>query len=165
LDIDPVTAKKIHLNDAKRITRALEIYEITGQPPSQHFEKQQDNPAFPTKIFVLYRERKKLYERINQRVDQMITEGLIEETQYLLDHNYRDAMEDLKTLGYQEVVQYLDNVVDKDTMVEKLKMNTRRYAKRQLTWLRHQLDAQWIEVRDDDNAAIIAEKIRYSLEK
>lgn len=165
VDIDPVTAKKIHMNDAKRITRALEIYQLTGKPPSEHFEKQEADPAFPTKIFVLYRERSKLYERINLRVDQMLEEGLIAETENLLNNRYRDAMDELKTLGYQEVIQYLDGDVTLEEMTENLKMNTRRYAKRQLTWLRHQLDAQWIEVKDDDTAIGIAKKIKISLER
>ncbi len=163
MDIDPETAKKIHINDAKRITRALEIFQITGKPASQHFESQEANPAFPTKIFVLYRERTKLYERINKRVDQMFADGLIKETEDLLKNKYRESMDELKTLGYQEVIQYLDNEVSLQKMTENLKMNTRRYAKRQLTWLRHQLDAEWIEVTDSDNAIDIANKIKILL--
>lgn len=163
MDIDPDSAKKIHINDAKRITRGLEIYEITGKPPSQHFQTQENNPAFPTKIFVLTRERSKLYKRINLRVNQMIEEGLIKETEDLLNNRYRSAMDELKTLGYQEVIQFLDKEVEHNIMVENLKMNTRRYAKRQLTWLRHQLDAEWIELQDSDNAISIAKKITNSL--
>jgi tRNA dimethylallyltransferase len=165
MDIDSETAKKIHMNDAKRITRALEIYQITGKPASQHFKNQKANPAFPTKIFVLYRERPELYERINKRVDKMLSEGLVKETEDLLTNRYRDAMHELKTLGYQEVIQYLDDDVSLDEMTENLKMNTRRYAKRQLTWLRHQLDAKWIQVTDDDNAKDIAINIKNSLER
>ena len=163
MDIDSESAKKIHLNDAKRITRALEIYEITGKPPSQHFQKQESNPAFPPKIFVLTRERSKLYERINLRVDQMLDEGLIKETEDLLNNKYRSALDELKTLGYQEVIQYLDEEVDYNALVQNLKMNTRRYAKRQLTWLRHQLEAEWIKLQDSDNAITVAKKIRNSL--
>ncbi len=163
MEIDPETAKKIHINDAKRITRALEIYKLTGKPPSEHYKAQQPDPAFPTQLFVLHRDRAKTYARINQRVDQMISDGLIEETKDLLNNRYRDAMDELKTLGYQEVIQYLDGQVTLAEMTENLKMNTRRYAKRQLTWLRHQLDAQWIEIFDQDTAMNIAEKIRISL--
>jgi len=165
MEIDPATAKKIHINDAKRITRALEIYELTGKAPSEHFQKQKKNPAFPTQIFVLYRQREQLYERINLRVDQMLADGLIAETKDLLKNRYREAMDELKTLGYQEVIQYLDGEVTLEEMTENLKMNTRRYAKRQLTWLRHQLEAQWIEVTDNSTAEEIANKIRISLEK
>ncbi|MFP4548139.1 MAG: tRNA (adenosine(37)-N6)-dimethylallyltransferase MiaA [Fidelibacterota bacterium] len=165
MEIDPETAKKIHINDAKRITRALEIYKITGKPPSEHYKAQQPDPAFPTQLFVLHRDRAKTYARINQRVEQMISEGLIEETKDLLNNRYRDAMNELKTLGYQEVIQYLDGEVNLAEMTENLKMNTRRYAKRQLTWSRHQLDAQWIEISDQDTAIDIAKKIKISLEK
>ena len=160
MNIDPDSAKKIHINDAKRITRALEIYRITGKPASQHFQKQEDNPAFPTKVFVLTREREKLYNRINLRVDQMLEDGLVKETEDLLTNKYRSAMDELKTLGYQEVIQFLDKKVDYETMVESLKMNTRRYAKRQLTWLRHQLKTEWIELQDSDNAVSIAKNIK-----
>src|SRR6056297_3594082 len=150
MDIDPEAAKKIHINDAKRITRALEIYRLTGKPPSQHYNSQTPDPAFPTQLFVLHRDRAKTYDRINRRVDQMISDGLIEETKDLLKNRYRNAMDELKTLGYQEVIQYLDGEVTLAEMTENLKMNTRRYAKRQLTWSRHQLDAQWIEIFDQD---------------
>ncbi|MBN2281218.1 MAG: tRNA (adenosine(37)-N6)-dimethylallyltransferase MiaA [Candidatus Marinimicrobia bacterium] len=163
MDIDSEAAKKIHINDAKRIIRALEIYELTGETPTQHFQNQHQNPAFPAKIFVLTRERAQLYHRINQRVDQMLADGLVTETEKLLAQNYRSAMDALKTLGYQEVIQYLDHEVDYSTMVENLKMNTRRYAKRQLTWFRHKLEAEWIELQDNDDAGSIAKKIAKSL--
>lgn len=165
MEIDSVTAKKIHMNDAKRITRALEIYQITGKAPSEHFQKQEADPAFPTKIFVLTRERAKLYDRINKRVDQMLADGLVDETKDLLNNRYRDAMDELKTLGYQEVIQYLDGDVTLDEMTESLKKNTRRYAKRQLTWLRHQLEADWIEVTDNSTAIEIAKEIKNSLQR
>ncbi len=165
MEIDPVTAKKIHINDAKRITRNLEIYEITGKPPSEHFKNQKKVPAFPTQVIVLNRDRDKLYTRINKRVDLMLDEGLVEETEALLSKHYRQALDDLKTLGYQEVIQYLDNDISYDAMVENLKRNTRRYAKRQLTWLRHQVAAEWIHLTNQSTAEKTAEKIRKLLRR
>lgn len=165
MEIDPETARKIHINNAKRITRALEIFQITGKPASEHFEKQKLDPAFPTKVFVMNRERPILYERINKRVDQMLSDGLINETQNLLKNCYRNAMDELKTLGYQEVIQFIDKEISLEEMTENLKMNTRRYAKRQLTWLRHQLDAQWIDISNTDSPESVAKKITISLER
>jgi len=159
VDIDPEVALKIHVNNVKRITRALEIYEITGKPPSQHYKKQQIEEPFPNKIFILNRDRKLLYNRINERVDEMIGEGLIDEVRQLLKNGSRVDLETLKTLGYQEIVPYLDDKCSKEEMIENLKQNTRRYAKRQLTWFRHQLNACWIEIGKDFSAKQIADHI------
>ena len=144
IDIDPELAVKTHLNDIKRITRALEIYEITEKPPSEHYKDQQIDPPFPYRIFVLTMEREQLYQRINARVEQMIADGLVEEAQSLLDSGLRKNLDSLLTLGYQEVIGYLDGNCSYDEMVENIKRNTRRYAKRQLTWFRNQLEATWI---------------------
>jgi len=144
VDIDPELAVKTHLNDIKRITRALEIYEITGKPPSELYKDQQADPPFPYRIFVLTMEREILYQRINERVDQMIRDGLVDEVQTLLNSGLRSNLDSLLTLGYQEVVGYLDGDCSYGEMVENIKRNTRRYAKRQLTWFRNQLEATWI---------------------
>ncbi|MCK4716333.1 MAG: tRNA (adenosine(37)-N6)-dimethylallyltransferase MiaA, partial [Candidatus Marinimicrobia bacterium] len=146
VDIDPDLAIKTHINDIKRITRALEIYEITGKPPSEHYKTQETDPPFPYRIFVLTMEREKLYERINERVDQMIADGLEDEVKRFLRSGLRGDMDALQTLGYQEVLIYLDEKCSFDEMAENIKRNTRRYAKRQLTWFRNQLDATWITV-------------------
>ncbi len=163
VDVDPDSATKIHLNDSKRITRALEIFEITGKPASQLYKNQVPDPAFPTKIFVFHMKRDELYKRINQRVDQMLNEGLIDETQNMIDQGHRDALDTIKTIGYQEVIQYLDNTVSLEEMTENLKQNTRRYAKRQLTWFRNQLDAEWIEMNYNYSPEKVAKNIEKSL--
>jgi len=159
MDIDPTLAIKIHINDVKRITRALEIYEITGKPPSEHYKTQKTDPPFPYRIFVLTMERGKLYERINKRVDQMIADGLVDEVKNLLQSGLRRNLDALLTLGYREVILYLDDKCSFDEMVENIKRNTRRYAKRQLTWFRNQLDATWITVSEEQSISDVAEII------
>lgn len=159
VDIDPDLAIKTHMNDIKRITRALEIYEITGKPPSEHYKTQETDPPFPHRIFVLTMEREKLYERINQRVDQMIADGLEDEVKRFLRSGLRGDMDALQTLGYREALVYLDKKCSFDGMVENIKRNTRRYAKRQLTWFRNQLEATWITVSEEQSIPDVAEII------
>ncbi|MDO9547663.1 MAG: tRNA (adenosine(37)-N6)-dimethylallyltransferase MiaA, partial [Candidatus Marinimicrobia bacterium] len=164
VDIDPELAVKIHLNDTKRITRALEIYEITGKPPSEHYKDQQTEPPFPYRIFVLTMERENLYQRINERVDQMIRDGLVDEVQTLLNTGLRKNLDSLLTLGYQEVVGYLDGECSYAEMVENIKRNTRRYAKRQLTWFRNQLEATWITLTPETTISDITGQIIQGLQ-
>ncbi len=159
LDIDPDLAIKTHINDVKRITRALEIYEITGKAPSAHYTEQTADPPFPYRIFVLTMERKLLYRRIDERVDRMIAEGLVEEVVSLLDAGFRKNLDALLTLGYREVINYLDGECIFCDMVENIKRNTRRYAKRQLTWFRNQLEAEWIKVTPDQEITEISRQI------
>lgn len=159
VDVDPDLAVKTHINDIKRITRALEIYEITGKPPSEHYRNQKTEAPFPHKVFVLSLERENLYRRINERVDMMIADGLVEEVQTLIDSGLRKDLDNLLTLGYQEVVIYLDGQCSYDEMVENIKRNTRRYAKRQLTWFRNQLEAIWIDVLPEQNISDIVNSI------
>ena len=164
LEIDPDTVLKIHINDVKRITRALEIYRITGQPPSCHFQKQDRRPPFAYRIFILNADREELYRRINERVEQMLTDGLFAEVQKLIVAGYRSKLESLRTLGYQEVLIYLDEKCSYEEMRENIKQNTRRYAKRQLTWFRNQYpEAVWIDVTELSNPLTIADTIRQNL--
>lgn len=159
-NIDPELASKIHINDVKRIMRALEIYEITGTAPSELYKNQAINSPFPYCIFVLSMNRKELYERIDARVDRMIGDGLIEEVKKLLTAGYRKDLDSLLTLGYREVVTYLDGKCSEDEMIEKIKRNTRKYAKRQLTWFRNQYDAIWIDTTNVSSVKEVAEIIR-----
>lgn len=162
VDIDPDLAVKTHINDVKRITRALEIYEITGKPPSEHYRDQKTDPPFPNRIFVLTMARENLYQRINERVDQMIRDGLVDEVRRLLGSGLRENLDSLLTLGYQEVVCYLDGACSYEEMIENIKRNTRRYAKRQLTWFRNQLNAIWINLTlETDIPEIVNEIIQH----
>ncbi|MCD6099124.1 MAG: tRNA (adenosine(37)-N6)-dimethylallyltransferase MiaA [Candidatus Marinimicrobia bacterium] len=159
LDIDPEYAIKIHINDVKRITRAIEIYEMTGQPPTKLFKKPRKKLPYSFRIFILNMKRNLLYERINKRVERMIQDGLIEEVKEFVREGKREAMDYLLTLGYKEVIQYLDGKCSMEEMVENLKRNTRRYAKRQLTWFRNQLDGIWVEVGEGETPVEVAKRV------
>jgi len=166
LEIDPATALKTHLNDHKRITRALEIYAITGQPPSQHYRHQNTPLPFPYQVFILNMPREELYRRIDQRVQNMLSEGLVEEVRRLIAAGGRARLEQLLTLGYQEVLHFLDGHCTEEEMGLNIQRNTRRYAKRQLTWFRNQYpEAVWVEVAPDQSPHAVAEIIRNSLTK
>jgi|SRR5690554_5332361 len=125
-----------------RIIRALEIFEITGRPYSQLRNQKKKIPRFPTDFYVIDHPREILYERINHRVDLMIEEGLIEEVRANQKNKHLQA---LNTVGYKEIFEYLEYNLSYEKAIELVKQNTRRYAKRQLTWFRKIEDAQWIK--------------------
>ncbi len=136
LEIDPEAMKKISKNDKKRIIRILEIYKKTGKTKTQQdIESRKNGVEYNYKVFVINMDRELLYDRINKRVDQMINEGLIEEVKAILK-KYKKFPTAMQGLGYKEVVNYLQGNVSKEEMVEEVKMETRRYAKRQITWFK-----------------------------
>jgi tRNA dimethylallyltransferase len=144
--IDPAAASKIHPNDKKRIIRALEVYELTGKPISKLQESRQpntDSRAQEYNLIGINLPREELYQRINQRVDNMIAKGLIEEVKGLLAQGYSKELNSFQALGYKEVVEYLDGKWSKELMIEELKKRTRNFARRQMTWFRRFKDAQW----------------------
>ena len=145
LEIDPVAMKKISSNDRKRIIRVLEIYKSTGKTKTEQEKESRKNPVeYNYKIFAINRDREDLYQRINKRVDIMIEEGLIEEVNTILE-NYKKFPTAMQGLGYKEVVDYLNGKYTKEEMIEKIKMETRRYAKRQLTWFRKNKQTIWLD--------------------
>ena len=160
LEIDPKAMEKISSNDFKRITRILEIYEATGKTKTeQEAESRLNEIPYDYKVFAIGYDREKLYERINKRVDIMIEKGLIEEVKKLLG-KYSEFPTSMQGLGYKEVKQYLDGEITKEEMVEKIKQESRRYAKRQLTWFRKNKQTIWIDGQTDinDNIDIILEE-------
>ena len=143
--IDPEAMKKISINDKKRIIRVLEIYHKTGKTKTEVKKESRKNEIkYNYKMFAITMNREKLYERIEKRVDQMIEQGLIEEVQSILNkyHKFPTAMQGL---GYKEVVEYLENKLTKEEMIEKIKKKTRHYAKRQLTWFRKNKETIWLD--------------------
>ena len=145
--VDPVSAQNIHQNNVHRTVRALEYYKQTGQQISLHNEKEKKRQTpYNLIFFALNMDRQLLYSRINQRVDQMIKEGLVEEVRGLLDKGYSKDLTSMKGIGYKEFYPYFEQKESLDSCIETLKQNTRHYAKRQLTWLRHQADPIWIYV-------------------
>ncbi|MCK5075029.1 MAG: tRNA (adenosine(37)-N6)-dimethylallyltransferase MiaA, partial [Calditrichia bacterium] len=134
--VDKETASKLHPNDKQRILRALEIYESTGKPLS--YWKKETQKSFPYSLqkYIITPDRKLLYEKINKRVDVMIESGLEDEVKNLLNMGYSQKNNALRSVGYQEVIDCFEKECDRETMIEEIKKNTRRYAKRQLTWFR-----------------------------
>ena len=158
--IDRQAMEKISQNDRKRICRVLEIYHSTGKTKTElEIESRKNGPEFDYLLFGITMDREKLYERINKRVDIMINDGLVQEVENLLKkyHNFPTAMQGL---GYKEVVEYLNGDISKEEMIEKIKMETRRYAKRQLTWFRKYKNIIWIDGLDNiqNNIQIILEE-------
>jgi len=158
--LDPQYAEKIHVNDTKRITRALEIYRINGKPPTELYREQKKNPPFPHIIIGLKMDRKKLYRKINSRVDEMIEEGLIEEVERLRKQGYKEALGEIKTVGYYELSLYFDGEIGKEEAINKIKQNTRQYAKRQLSWFRNQAETIWIDITNRSKQEVVAEILK-----
>ena len=161
LEIDPIAIKKISSNDKKRIMRILEIYHETGKTKTQQeIESRSKEIEYDYKVFAINMDREKLYDRINKRVDKMIEQGLIEEVKEIMK-KYNEFPTAMQGLGYKEVVDYINDKYTKDELIEKIKMETRRYAKRQLTWFRKNNDTIWLNGLDDiqNNINIILEGI------
>ncbi len=142
--IDEQAMKKISPNDKKRIMRVLEIYKTTGKNKTeQEMESRKNEVKYDFKVFAINMDREVLYDRINKRVDIMIEQGLIEEVKNIIQ-KYSEFPTAMQGLGYKEVVEYLNGKCSKEEMIEKIKMETRRYAKRQLTWFRKNKQTIWI---------------------
>ena len=144
-EIDPKAMEKISINDKKRIIRVLEIYKATGKNKTQQeIESRKKGTKYEYSVFAINMEREKLYERINERVDIMIQQGLIHEVEDLVK-KYKEFPTAMQGLGYKEVVEYLENKITYEEMIEKIKMETRRYAKRQITWFKKNKQTIWID--------------------
>lgn len=144
--VDPESAEEIHENNRKRVIRALEFYENCGKPISTHNKEQrQKTSAYNSCYFVLTDDRKKLYERIESRVDQMLSKGLVDEVRTLKERGCNAAMVSMQGLGYKEILEYLDGRCSLLEAVEKIKKETRHFAKRQLTWFRREKDVIWLD--------------------
>ena len=143
--IDPLATEKISEKDEKRIFRILEIYQATGKTKTEQERESRKKPVeYDYHIFALKWDRQVLCERINQRVDDMIEKGLINEVEQMLK-KYQKFPTAIQGLGYKEVVEYLKGQITKEEMIEKIKRETRRYAKRQMTWFRKNKQTIWIE--------------------
>lgn len=159
MEIDPEAAARVSQNDRKRITRILEIYHTTGKTKTQMEAESRQEVKYDYKIFVLTPERDKLYERINLRVDLMMQAGLVDEVRELLK-KYKEFPTAMQGLGYKEVKEYLDGEITEEEMIEKIKQESRHYAKRQLTWFRQYKDATWLDTFDKNNVNIILKQLK-----
>lgn len=153
-EIDSEAMKKISINDKKRIMRVLEIYKATGKTKTeQEKESRKKEIQYNYIVFTINMEREKLYERINKRVDIMIEKGLVQEVKEL-EKKYNKFPTAMQGLGYKEVVDYIKGKYTKEEMIEKIKMESRRYAKRQLTWFRKNKEAIWLDASETKESNI-----------
>lgn len=149
-EVDPVSYARIDRQNHVRVLRALEVTLGSGRPFSSfHGAAPKAERPFQTLKIALTREREELYQRIDQRVDLMLAEGLLDEVKVLVPHRHAQA---LQTVGYQEIFDFLDGTYNWDEAVRLLKRNTRRYAKRQLTWLRRDEQYQWLHPNEAEAA-------------
>ena len=145
-EVDPASADAIHANNIKRTIRALEYYELTGEPISVHNEREKERTSpYNFSYFVLTDDREKLYARIEDRIDEMMSQGLVDEVRQLKDMGCRKGMTSMQGLGYKEILEYLDGECSLEDAVYTLKRDTRHFAKRQLTWFRRESEVTWID--------------------
>ncbi|MEW4283624.1 tRNA (adenosine(37)-N6)-dimethylallyltransferase MiaA [Priestia koreensis] len=159
-EVDPASAERIHINNHRRVMRALEVYEATGKPFSDNVSEQSYELLYDVTLIGLTMDRDKLYERINMRVDMMVDEGLLDEVKRLYDGGIRDV-QSIQAIGYKEIYEYLDGHVTLEKAVEQLKQNSRRYAKRQLTWFRNKMTVTWFDVTGASQRELFDEIFTY----
>lgn len=163
--VDPISAEKIHPNNIKKVIRALEYYKENNAPISIHNEEQmQKKSPYHFAYFVLNRDRKILYERIDKRVDLMIEEGLVEEVRGLRERGYTKNLVSMQGLGYKEILDYLNGECSLEAAIYRLKRDTRHFAKRQLTWFRREKETIFVEkekfLSDEEILSYIVENLR-----
>ena len=145
--IDEQAMQNISINDKKRIIRVIEIFEKTGKTKTELEKNSRKELEFDFKIFITNMDREKLYDKINKRVDIMINQGLIEETKKILEL-YKEYPTAMQAIGYKETKEYLEGNLTKEELIEKIKMETRRYAKRQITWFKRIKEATWLDMQE-----------------
>ena len=160
-EIDPVAAERISPNDAKRIIRALEVYEITGKPISS-FQKQWDaqDTKHDWRIVGLRREKAEENKRINARAKTMIADGLVDEVKSLLAEDKPLSKQARSAIGYAEIIDYLDGKTNLEDAVELIKKNTRRFAKNQRTWFRTFGDVNWLDIEPEESPSQILTRVK-----
>lgn len=147
--VDPVTAQRLHVNDVRRVIRALEVYRLTGRPFSQQTQLSTKS-RFRYRVATLEMNRELLYRRIEQRVDQMLQDGLAQEVTNLLKSGVPRDAKAMKAIGYKEIIPYCLGETTLAEAVYALKLNTRHYAKRQLTWMRREEAVLWVDALSPD---------------
>lgn len=164
-EIDPEYAETVHPNNLKRVIRAIEYCRDTGEKFSEYNARERLRaPAYDVKSFILNMDRERLYERIEKRIDIMIGNGLVDEVKWLMER-YPDNLVSMKGLGYKEIIGYLKGEYSLDDAIYILKRDTRHFARRQITWFRHQSDGVWINMDEFDSARAAAEFIAEKITK
>lgn len=158
--IDPDYAATVHYNNTRRVIRALEYNHHTGRLFSEYNKEQSERSSQYNFVYVgLTDDREVLYRKINARVDKMIDEGLIDEVKHLIESGYDSRYNSMNSIGYKEICSYLDGTISLEEAIDKIKLNSRHYAKRQLTWLRREKDIHFIDRSDYDTSAKVVEAI------
>lgn len=157
--IDPISAEKMLPQNWKRVIRAIEVFKLTGKPIWQHHIENPIQQEFEFFQYGLKWDRKKLYQNIECRVDEMIKNGFIEEVKMILDKGYSKEINSLNTLGYKEIIDLLDGKLTINEAVNRIKINTRRFAKRQMTWFNADKRIKWFEIDSYEELNNIAENI------
>lgn len=156
LSIDPRAAAAMDATKTQRIVRALEVYAATGRTLSSYHDEQEP-PPYSFRTVVLNRERKELYARIDRRVEEMMRRGLVDEVRRLAEAGYDLSVNPMRTIGYQEPMAFIRGEISHDEMIRLIKRNTRRYAKRQLTWFRRDEENIWLDAAQE--AATLREQV------
>ena len=157
--VDPDSAASMDATKYRRVIRALEVYYETGTPISEFHRQHDVKKIYHAKYFGLNWERSKLYERINSRVEKMLANGFLDEVKQLRKMGFDDRFQSLQTVGYKEAFAFLRNEISKERMIELMKQNTRRFAKRQMTWFRREHRITWFDISGEDQINMISQKI------
>ena len=158
--VDPIQASKIHPNNYRRVIRALEVFESTGKTMTERHKTQNKTSKYDYVLIGLEMNRDKLYERINRRVEKMVQDGLVEEVRALYDKGFSDTQA-MKAIGYKEIIPYLEQEMSLDEAVSILQRNSRRYAKRQYTWFKNQMDVTWFDAEKVANPTYLKGILQY----
>jgi len=161
--VDPVSASKMLPQNWKRVMRALEVYHLTGKPIWEFHQSHKREVDYQFCQFGLMWEREILYSRIEKRVDSMIENGLIEEVRNILSMGFPKSLNSLNTVGYKEIISFLENEITLDKAIQLIKRNTRRFAKRQMTWFRKDKRIKWIQISNESDLHYIPDIILKSL--
>jgi tRNA dimethylallyltransferase len=157
--IDPKAASTMIPQNWKRVIRAIEVFKLTGKSILEVHEEQQRKNNFIFLQFALNWKRNQLYENIEKRVDQMIDLSLVDEVKNILEMGYTKNLNSLNTVGYKEIISFLENEITLERAVELIKRNTRRFAKRQLTWFRKDERIKWLEINSEDEISLLKKQI------
>jgi tRNA dimethylallyltransferase len=158
ITIDPESAQRLHPNNVRRVIRALEVYHCTGKTITEMQKSQSPRMLYSAAMIGLTMERERLYQRINKRVDIMIDEGLINEVEGLYQTDLRNC-QSIQGIGYKELYEFFDGDLSLQEAIDNLKQNSRRYAKRQLTWFRNKMNVEWFDMTDATTAIPFNKKI------
>lgn len=152
--VDPASCEMIHANNVKRVIRAVEFYEKTGKRISEHNKEQKERvPLYNFAYFVLYDDRQEVYQKIEERVDLMISQGLVDEVRALREMGCNRNMVSMQGLGYKEILSFLEGEISLEEAVRRIKRDTRHFAKRQMTWFRREKEVIWIDKRNFDQSS------------